>query len=176
MKLIIKHILENNNYLKSTIKNDNKKPFSKQVNININNQKKKILIVDDNEILLQTLHKMLLKLMEKNEEEYEIITASDGLDILKYIIEDQFKGNLIKCVITDENMEFINGLEAVQILSNLQRRNKIKKISVLFSSSFEDNYKFSHLFDELNCEFLAKPVNINILDMKLKEIEIFQID
>ncbi len=87
--------------------------------------KSQILIVDDNDILLRTLNKMLFDLIMKRNENIEIIKGDDGLDILSNVIEDQFNGNLIKCIITDENMEFINGTEAIGFLDRLQRRNKI---------------------------------------------------
>ena len=41
---------------------------------------------------------------------------NDGVDIIKQVMDDQFNGWLIKCVITDENIEYMNGSEAVKIL------------------------------------------------------------
>ena len=135
--------------------------------------KSKILIVDDNEILLRTLNKMLSELISLDNEEFEIITANDGLDILNYIIEDQFKGNLIKCIITDENMEFINGSDAVGFLSKLQSRNKIKNISVIFLSSYDDDYNLGYLKATRDCAFMTKPLSARELERQLIEMEIF---
>jgi len=135
-------------------------------------KKKKILIVDDNEILLRTLKKMLDDLIKIYNEDFEIIMANDGLDILNQVIADQYKGNLIKCIITDENMEFINGSEAVNFLSNLKRKNKIRDVNVIFLSSYDDDYMFNNTKAQ-NCHYLSKPISIKILEKKLKEIEIF---
>jgi len=159
--------------LKFDIKDNFQISYIKAINIFNLNKKRKILIVDDNENLLRSLNKMLLNLFEKNQAEYEIISASDGLDILRYIIEDQFKGNLIKCVITDENMKFIKGSEAVKILSKLWKQKKIKHISFLLLLKYENDYRFSQYSDELTCEYLSKPFTINLLEMKMREIEIF---
>jgi len=46
--------------------------------------------------------------------------------------------NKIKCILTDENMEYINGSEAVQILRNLEKKKKIKAITIASVSAFED--------------------------------------
>lgn len=159
--------------MKFDIKDNFQISYIKAINIFNLNKKRKILIVDDNENLLRSLNKMLLNLFEKNQAEYEIISASDGLDILRYIIEDQFKGNLIKCVITDENMKFIKGSEAVKILSKLWKQKKIKHISFLLLLKYENDYRFSQYSDELTCEYLSKPFTINLLEMKMREIEIF---
>jgi len=136
--------------------------------------KSKILIVDDNDILLRTLNKMLFDLIMKRNENIEIIKGDDGLDILSNVIEDQFNGNLIKCIITDENMEFINGTEAIGFLDRLQRRNKIRSLSVIMLSSYEDNYmKKVNLNESLTCEYMSKPISINQLEKKLLDMHIF---
>ncbi len=136
--------------------------------------KSKILIVDDNDILLRTLNKMLFDLIMKRNENIEIIKGDDGLDILNYIIKDQFNGNLIKCIITDENMEFINGTEAIGFLNRLHRRNKIRSLSVIMLSSYEDNYmKKVNLNESLTCEYMSKPISINQLEKKLLDMHIF---
>lgn len=139
-------------------------------------QRPKILIVDDNEILLKMLNKMLTDLMLLIKEEFEIISANDGLDILNYVLEDQFNGNLIKCIITDENMEFINGSEAVSLLLKMQRRNKIKEISVIFLTGLDQGYNRQFLKDFENCQFLSKPISTKELEKKLIEINVISAD
>ncbi len=134
----------------------------------------KSFFYDDNDILLRTLNKMLFDLIMKRNENIEIINGDDGLDILNYIIKDQFNGNLIKCIITDENMEFINGTEAIGFLNKLQRRNKIRSLSVIILSSYEDNYiKKVSLNESLSCEYMSKPITINQLERKLLDMNIF---
>jgi len=117
---------------------------------------------------------MLIDLIKTNNKEYEIITANDGVSILNNIIEDQFNGNLIKCIITDENMEFINGSQAVRILAGLRRRNKIRDIPVIFLSSYQDDeYIFNNISDVLECSLMSKPISTVELQLKLQEIKIF---
>ena len=118
---------------------------------------------------------MLSDLIIINKENYEIITANDGVSILNYIIEDQFNGNLIKCIITDENMEFINGSEAVGFLAKLRRRNKIRNVSVIFLSSYGNDYLLSGISEEFDCELMSKPTSSKELQRKLVKMEIFEL-
>ena len=37
-------------------------------------------------------------------------------EIIQKVIEDQRNGNKIKCIITDENMEYLNGSDAIKII------------------------------------------------------------
>ena len=119
---------------------------------------------------------MLTDLIKINNEDFEVLTANDGVGILNLVIEDQFNGNLIKCIITDENMEFINGSEAVGFLAKLRRRNKIRNVSIIFLSSYEDNYNLTNITDVLDCELMSKPISNRELQSKLEEMKIFSIN
>jgi len=139
-----------------------------------NIKKKKILIADDNEILLGMLNNMLNNLLKKFNLNYEIITCNDGLDIINLIIKDQFVGNQIQCIITDENMEFIKGSVAVKILQDLSQRNKIKDIPVIFLTSYDDIFNVGISFDSSNYKILSKPTNYISLESVLIECKIFK--
>jgi response regulator RpfG family c-di-GMP phosphodiesterase len=74
----------------------------------------------------------------KKDESFKVIEGYDGVDIIKFIIDDQMNNNKIKCVITDENMEFINGSVAIKILKDLEKERKIKPI-IFASNTVHDN-------------------------------------
>jgi len=96
-------------------------------------KKSKILIVDDNSFILEATKVIIKKVLKEAECEMEIISGSDGYDIIHHVIQDQSKGNEIKCIFTDENMEYINGSEAIKILRNLEKKKKLNS-SILFLS------------------------------------------
>jgi hypothetical protein len=88
---------------------------------------------------------------------FKIKEANDRVDIIGLVIKDQFMGNKIKSIITDENIEFINGSEAIKILRNLENRKKIKNIKIASISAFEDevnkniiNRTFTFFNDSIN--------------------------
>ena len=86
--------------------------------------KKKILIVDDNKFLRDALKSQIQIILTEKKlfNIFELIEGYDGVDILYQIILDRSQNNLIKCVITDENMEYFNGSEAVKLIRQLGKK------------------------------------------------------
>jgi len=59
---------------------------------------------------------------------FDIVEGRDGLDILNFVIEDNKNFNSIKCIFTDEVMDYIDGSRTIELLKNMENNNKIKKI------------------------------------------------
>ena len=78
--------------------------------------KPKILLIEDNKLINDSTKTILLRIITELNLDNEIVQLNDGVDIIKQVMDDQFNGWLIKCVITDENIEYMNGSEAVKIL------------------------------------------------------------
>jgi signal transduction histidine kinase len=111
--------------------------FDKEQNQKID---KKILLIDDNSLLLDYLQNMIIQILRENElTDYSVVRGYDGVDLLKYIIDDQKENNLIKLAFVDENMEFIKGSHAIHILKKLERENKIKPTPFIKFSCDEVN-------------------------------------
>jgi len=136
--------------------------------------KKKILVVDDHKILRDTIVFLLKKCIKLSgkENEFEIIEGKDGIDILYYIINDQHNNNLIKCVITDENMEYLNGSEAIQIIRNMEKNKKIKNVVIASISAFHDEFTISKIKSSGTNQILQKPCTEKNMKDFLKEYKI----
>jgi signal transduction histidine kinase/CheY-like chemotaxis protein len=103
-----------------------------QIQSQLNVPTYKILIIDDNMLILNFLENLLLKILKENNViNYKIIRGMDGVDLIKNVIDDQKNGNLIKIVFIDENMEFMNGSESIQIVRKLEASNKIKSVQIV---------------------------------------------
>lgn len=133
--------------------------------------KNKILIVDDHKFILDSLKNIIqISLKYLNlENNFEVIEGRDGVDLLSYVIYDQINDNLIKCVITDENMEYINGSEAIEILRKLENSNKIKKILIVSLTAFVDDYNKNKIKNSGADYIFSKPCNQNIISNFIKE-------
>jgi len=70
---------------------------------------------------------------------YNILLGVDGIDTLKFVMDDQFEGSQIKLIITDENMQFMNGSESLRILKNLEFSGKIKGTKIVVSTTLIDS-------------------------------------
>ena len=87
---------------------------------------KKILIVDDNKLLLNSLKKSIKKVLGEKYNNYQIIKAFDGIEALGLFKLDSMFDKSIKYVITDQNMLFMNGIELLKILNNYKDKNPAK--------------------------------------------------
>ncbi len=103
---------------------------------------------------------MVFELIKIRKENFEIITGNDGLDILNNVIQDQSKGNLIKCIITVQNMEFVNGSEAINFLYQLKKGNMINGIDIIFLyNDEEERNNFNHLNNNIEYDFISKLIS-----------------
>ena len=112
------------------------------------------------------------KVLRENDSEYEIIQLTDGIELIKSIIDDQSNGNLIKCVFTDENMEYINGSEAIKILRLLEGKSKVKNVKIFSISCHEDNISVKIMKDSGADRVLTKPLSKNSLAIMMKEMKL----
>jgi CheY-like chemotaxis protein len=131
------------------------------------------MIVDDNHFISDSLKKLLDKVLKENSKECEFIQVTDGIEMIKCIVDDQSNGNLIRCIFTDENMEYINGSEAIRILRNLEKKNKIKQIKIISVSCQEDDYSIKTMFESGADLVLGKPISKNLIFNSLKDLKIF---
>lgn len=61
----------------------------------------------------------------------------DGIDIIKLFISNEENENIM-LIITDENMEFFNGSEAIKIIRKIELMKKKKRVKIISLSCHED--------------------------------------
>jgi len=105
-------------------------------------------VVDDNQIIRKSIKTLLEDIFNEIGNYYKILEGSDGIDILKMVIDDQVNQNSIKCIFSDENMEYFNGSRSVSIIRELESNNKIKKVN--FVSVTSDDYSYNNNYIK-NC-------------------------
>jgi CheY-like chemotaxis protein len=96
------------------------------------------LVVDDNKIIRSSFCRVLRNVIENSIKNYNIITADDGIDALNLIKLDQ-KEYKIKCIFTDEYMDYLNGSNTIKIIKELEKDNKINRILLVSISSSDDD-------------------------------------
>ncbi len=127
-----------------------------------------ILIVDDNQIIRKSLKFLLEEIFKKKGIYYRILEGSDGIDILKKVIDDQKFQNSIKCILSDEKMEYFDGSRAISILRELERLNKIKNVNFVSVTSYDDNINKNYIKNSGADFVIQKPCSksslMNILE------------
>ena len=135
-------------------------------------KKEKILIVDDNHYISEATQNILKKVLTEACRNMEIILASDGVDILHHVIQDQSKGNEIKCILTDENMEYMNGSEAIRIIRGLEKRNKTKFVKIISVTGNEESQYIDKIKSAGAQLVMGKPLSKLLLAKFLKDLNI----
>lgn len=110
-----------------------------------------LLLVEDDEILLNQMHRLLCKFFRR------IDLAGNGLEGLNRLSERDYD-----LVITDLTMPIIDGFSLIE---NIRKHNSEQTILVL--SAHSESEKLLRLIDMKIDGFLLKPVNMDIVLLKL---------
>jgi len=155
---------------------NNKKEKSEEFDLNSN--KNVILVIEDNLHIRKSIANLInttivnLRKTHKFTNEFEIIEGGDGIDALKYVIDAKI-GSRIKAIFIDENMEYLNGSEAVKHIRKFQNMNKINKFFIASVTSFEDNITKQNILNAGVNEIYQKPLNKSNLEEFFQKFQLF---
>jgi len=138
--------------------------FSMYGNLNFLNENC-IVVVDDHKLVrTNTINLIKKSLSALNINDYNIVEGSDGIDLLNIVRKDE--KCKIKCILTDENMEYLNGSEAVKILRKLEQNNKINSQHIVSITAFDDVGTRKNILDSGVNTILSKPcTKSNIIEI-----------
>ena len=119
------------------------------------NSDKKILIVEDDELMIKILKFIL------NKEGYQLSIIKDGLSAI-----EQIPAINPDMVITDLLSPYKSGLEVIRFV-----KEKFKKTPIIVLSSLgEEEHSVSEAFKLGADDFIAKPFNPNELILRVKRL------
>lgn len=116
-----------------------------------------ILLADDNQIINEAHKNILNQVIEEKNLNVEIVLCYDGSEILKYLLSKDMKDK-IKYIITDENMEYLNGSETIRIIRFLESKNVFPKTKIISLSCYEEKNMVNSFLDAGADYVLAKPL------------------
>ncbi|MBP6180451.1 response regulator transcription factor [Flavobacterium sp.] len=119
------------------------------------NTEKKILLAEDNSILLLLLKHQLQK------EGYKLLIAVNGMEAIDLI--EEHNPDLI---LTDIMMPFISGLE---VISHVRNKLNLKTPIIVFSSAGQEEMVLK-AFDMGATDFMGKPLSPNELVIRIKKL------
>lgn len=123
------------------------------------------MLADDNHIINDSNKRIVNGICKEKQLDLEIICCSDGMDILKFILDEKIFGD-VKLIITDENMEFLNGSEAVKIVRTIEERKKNKRKFIISLTCHEDISMINYIKECGADMVVSKPLNKN----KIKDV------
>jgi response regulator RpfG family c-di-GMP phosphodiesterase len=122
-------------------------------------EQEKILIVDDDILIRNSMKRMVSQCLRKFNLNYEIIEGEDGSDLINLVNDDT--ENLIRLIFTDENMSDVEGSEAINSIKGIKECNSIKIISI---TSLEDEESVARILQCGADKVCKKPANIPLLE------------
>ena len=134
----------------------------------------KILIVDDNQFIRESFKKICRDLMNEFGNKFIILEGNDGIDIINKVIENQTDGKL-KCIFTDENMEYLNGTDAIRIVRVLEAEHKISSNIIISVTSLEDESSKEYILESGANYIIAKPYSKNQILTALIKYDVINI-
>jgi len=120
--------------------------------------KKKILVIDDNPMILFSVKEGL----EEKFDSYQVDSANGGKECFK-LLED---GKIPDLILLDIMMPEINGWD---VYARLQENEEWKKIPVVFLTAKTDDYSkgFGKLVSE---DYIEKPFELDELAIRIDEV------
>lgn len=114
----------------------------------------KIIVVDDDVIMLQAIKTMLAK------NGYKVFATTDAQDALDTIMEEDFD-----LIISDIMMPYLSGIE---LLSSIKRINPALPIIII--SALDQQEVILTAFKEGAADFVKKPINLNELLLRVRKL------
>jgi signal transduction histidine kinase len=103
---------------------------------NLNNNT--IIVVDDEILTRKSTIRRIEKFCKVYNQDLNILEASDGIECIYYIYQC-YKLNInIKFIISDENMNFINGTYSAEIINRVYESKNLRKIKFYILSAYEN--------------------------------------
>lgn len=130
-----------------------------KIYFNEDNGKKKIVIADDSNIILNFLEKIL------NQNEFEILKAKDGTEAITYL-----SSNYIYAILLDLNMPGMNGFD---VLNYLKENKFMDEIPVIIITGDDTEETINKTFTYPILDVLNKPFNDKNIERVLESIKSF---
>jgi CheY-like chemotaxis protein len=120
--------------------------------------KKRILVIDDEEIVIRSL----TKLLEKNN--FEVFVAKKGQDAVVMVEEEDFD-----LIVADIRMPGMNGVETARCIYKILEKKNQKKLPTIFITGYVDQRIEKEAKALKPVAYIYKPFDIPELVDKVKE-------
>ncbi len=158
------------NLSSTNIKNDYSNALNKLIDSDSHNNI--IILADDNDLINNCNKKIISKVLnEIGKYDYDILSVNDGIDIIKIFI-DNLENKKIKLIISDENMDYLNGSDAIRFIRKLEKVKNLTKTKIVSLSCHEDNKIKEYIFNEGADYILTKPLTKLSIRAILEEISL----
>ncbi len=113
------------------------------------------ILVDDESIVRRSSVRILLKAAKQMNRKIKIIESEDGIECISLLYKLSKRGFKIKAIISDENMNHMNGTHCAYIIRNIIKNLNIEKIQFYLLTAFVK------VVDSSISQLFTKPLNLD---------------
>lgn len=138
-----------------------------------NDNSAKIILCDDEAIILKAVEIAIKKVYSKNNKKVFIETSSNGIECLYKIYHDyRFKGIKYDLLIIDENMDYLKGSQVTSILKGLVEVKQLNELRIFSATGHEDEISLNRI-KKFGCDgFIGKPIKATDITSTLTQLNL----
>ena len=123
----------------------------------------RILVVDDELLVRNTIKRYFKKLNEDSTSIYKIefFEAENCFNAMQLLYKSFTQNLLFNYVIIDEHMPFMKGSTLIKLMTQLYHENNFYKINFISYTSFDTSEKKKYILDQGADHILNKPINFD---------------
>jgi uncharacterized protein YlaN (UPF0358 family) len=147
-------------------------------NVNMTNAHSKIpslergvinIIVSDDEIFTrQSTVRMINSVCKSLNIKINILEAEDGVETIYLVYKALLQGHKISIIFSDENMNFISGINSSIIIRDLTNKKKIGDIPFYLVTAYDSSHLNEMLTSSINCIY-EKPLSRDVTCQLIKD-------
>lgn len=126
------------------------------------------MIADDEELTRLSTVRILKEASTDIRKKINIVEAEDGLETIFIIYRSANLGIKINLIISDENMNFVNGIKSSLILRDILEKRRMKEVPFYLVSAYDSNFLNYSLSYKIK-KFITKPITLDSAIKILKE-------
>ncbi len=129
-----------------------------------------IIVADDESLTRKSTIRVLQNASRRINCKINIIESSDGLDTVFLIYKATNLGIRISLILSDENMNFMNGIKSSSILYEIYQMKNIKKIPFHILTANCSSYDRLFLVNKGIETLMSKPLSIKMAENVLLKL------
>lgn len=132
----------------------------------------KILIVQENQIEKNIMVSIMNSILKLHPFKYDLKVITDGEDLIDEVLKDRNEGFKIKCIILDENIKQLNGMDSIKIIKDMEKEEKLKNIKIICTITNDKKENLNKLIEVGPDLILKKPANQEIVCQYLYRLKL----
>jgi CheY-like chemotaxis protein len=128
-----------------------------------------IIVTDDEIFTRQSTVRMINSVCKSLKIKINILEAEDGVESINLVYKALLQGHKISLIFSDENMNFISGINSSTIIRDLTNKKKISNIPFYLVTAYDSSHFDKKLASCVNSIY-EKPLSRNVTYQLIKEL------